>query len=198
MSRVPTPRRGRPPVADAADLRRRAIDVVLRDGYAAVTMSRIASEIGISVRTLHRYFPTKSDLVWGALDPSFEALRAHLAAAPDDVPLLEVVVGAVTATAGAADDDPATREVRERLLATTPELQANRSEAFRRWREELRAFVARRLGVPEGGVVAEAAASALQAATMASLHWWAVNDESSDPAPAFAEGLRGLGALADA
>lgn len=57
------PRIGRPPVL-STEARRGALiaaagRVFLRDGYAGATMERIATEAGMSKRTLYRFFPDK-------------------------------------------------------------------------------------------------------------------------------------------
>ena len=83
------PRRGRPPLADITQLRAEAMQVVLRNGYAEVSMREIADEVGLSLRTLHRYFPGKADIVWGDVDSSFDALRIALGSAGSDVSIIE-------------------------------------------------------------------------------------------------------------
>src|SRR5699024_4927957 len=54
---------GRPPVADVESLRAAALPLIERHGYEQVSMSALAGELGVSVRTLHRYFPAKADIV---------------------------------------------------------------------------------------------------------------------------------------
>lgn len=189
------PRMGRPPLAEVETLRGRAIGVIVEHGYDRVSMARIAEEVGLSVRTLHRYFPAKADIVWGSVDASFDTIRAALAEAPFDQPIADAVADAMDAafTAG-AEDLPLVRE-RIRLIATTPALQSIRSETFEKWRTELVVFIAARLGELAEGVIATATAAALQSTMMSALAWWASRDEAEEPRDCVTAALRGLGVL---
>lgn len=191
-------RRGRPPLADPEVLRERALRVILDHGYDAVPMSRIAAEVGVSVRTLHRYFPAKADIVWGSVDDSFETIRRALATTGPDVPVADAVADAMGAAFTAGDAGLVLARERVRLIASTPELQAIRSETFDRWRAELTAFVARRLGEPVDGLVPVTTATALQSAMMAALAWWAQGHDDAEPREVVMSSVRGLGRLASA
>lgn len=188
--------RGRPPLVDEDDLRTRAIDVLRRHGYRNVTMSAIAEETGVSVRTLHRYFPAKADIVWGGIEGSIDSLRAGLAHADDALPPFDAIAAVVVEVFGQDADALALGRARMRIIATEPDLESTRPETYRQWREETAAFFGRRLGLPATDVVAQAAAAAVLAAIMAGLGWWAVqDDESIAPVTAVQRALRGLAAL---
>lgn len=191
------PRRGRPPLADITQLRAEAMQVVLRNGYAEVSMREIADEVGLSLRTLHRYFPGKADIVWGDVDSSFDALRIALGSAGSDVSIIEAVSAVVVEALGPLDEAPGLERDRIRVIATTPELRFVRSPSFMRWREELVAFVARRMGEDPAGLVAVSAGAALQAVIMQALEWWAVHPESTTPGDAVAQALHGLNIVAE-
>ncbi|MGO4533499.1 acyl-CoA-like ligand-binding transcription factor [Leifsonia sp. 2MCAF36] len=189
--------RGRPPAGDEDDLRTRAIELLQRHGYRNVTMGRIAVELGVSVRTLHRYFPAKSDIVWGGIEGALDALRRMLADADDDLPPLEAIAAAIVSVFAQDADAFAVGRARMRLIATEPELETTRPETYRQWHDETVAFFARRLGLPNDDVVPQAAGAALQSAIMAGLAWWAVQDDDSlAPGYAVARALRGLGSVA--
>lgn len=189
--------RGRPPVADEDDLRTRAIDVLQRHGYRAVTMSRIAEETGVSVRTLHRYFPTKADIVWGGIEGSIDALRRGIAAADDRLPPMEAIAAVIVSVFREDADEFAVGRARLRLIASEPELESTRPETYRRWHEETVGFFARRLHLPADDVVPQAAGAALQSAIMAGLSWWAAQEDDGLPAAeAVGRALRGIAALA--
>ncbi|QTX05409.1 TetR family transcriptional regulator [Agromyces archimandritae] len=190
-------RTGRPPIADVGTVRAAALETVIREGYGNVTMSRIADEVGLSLRTLHRYFPTKADLVWGSIESSFDIVREALSDADERTPLVDAVATAMSIAFDRGVDELETSRQRLRLIATTPELQAIRSDAFERWRTELVAFIARRLDVPESTTGPRAAAAALQAAMMEGLARWAVDDDPRPPSIAVTEALEGLRALAE-
>lgn len=187
-------RRGRPPLHDTAELQRRALVVIARDGYAEVTMGRLATEMGVSLRTLHRHFPTKSDLVWGALDDTFARLSANLAAASHHPSVMAAIGAAIVASfADGASEAVAGRE-RMRLIATTPALQAARSDAFRHWQDNLVDFAAARLGLRPDDLVPVTIAAAAQSATMAALAWWATHEDSGRPADVVGRALHALDA----
>jgi len=58
-------------------------------GFGEVTVDDIASEAKISARTFYRYFPAKEDVLQLRIEKRSEALRAALAARPDNEPLLQ-------------------------------------------------------------------------------------------------------------
>lgn len=183
---------GRPPLAEVADLRARAIDVVLRYGYDGVTMARIAEETGVSLRTLHRYFPSKADIVWGVVDSAFDALRQGFEGTTDDMPLIEAIISAVVAAFDLSADELELNRARIRLIVSTPELRAVQSDMFSLWHGQLVEITARRMGdVPEA-LLPRAAASAVQAVIMEALAFWASQDSAEPPAAVVTRALRSL------
>lgn len=56
-------------------------------GYDATTIDDIAHEVGMSARSVFRYFPTKEDLVVGKFDGIAEALAQSLRTRPPDEPV---------------------------------------------------------------------------------------------------------------
>jgi AcrR family transcriptional regulator len=54
-----------------------ALDVLIADGYANFSASRVASRAGVSRGALERYFPTKNDLLVAATEHAMEAAVAH-------------------------------------------------------------------------------------------------------------------------
>ncbi|MFF2050242.1 TetR family transcriptional regulator [Leifsonia sp. NPDC058194] len=188
--------RGRPPLVDEDDLRARAIDVLREHGYSAVTMSRIADEVGVSVRTLHRYFPAKADIVWGGIEGSIDALRASLRHADDRLAPFDAITAVVVQVFEQDADALAVGRARMRIIATEPNLESTRPETYRQWREETAAFFARRLGLTPDDLIPQSAAAAVLAAIMAGIGWWAVqDDETLAPVTAVKRALGGLGAV---
>ncbi|MEZ5209518.1 MULTISPECIES: TetR/AcrR family transcriptional regulator [unclassified Gordonia (in: high G+C Gram-positive bacteria)] len=61
-----------------------AVELTLRDGLAAATVSDIAERAGVSRRTFFNYFPTKEDAVLGISEPRIppHALESFLHPAP--------------------------------------------------------------------------------------------------------------------
>jgi AcrR family transcriptional regulator len=54
-----------------------ALDVLIEDGYANFSASRVATRAGVSRGALERYFPTKNDLLVAATQHAMDAAVAH-------------------------------------------------------------------------------------------------------------------------
>ncbi|MCH1865741.1 TetR family transcriptional regulator [Nocardioides sp. CFH 31398] len=139
-------------------------------GYSEVSVRDIAEAAGVDLRTVHRYFPAKSDVVWGTLVGAFDDLAERLEATPDDLPLVERIRLAVCSSIR-ADADPLDRR-RLRVVARSPELQSTFSPAFVAWRTTIHDFVASHLDESDD-LRATALATAVQSVTLAALTWWA-------------------------
>lgn len=190
------PRRGRPPLADIADLRAGALGVILRVGYQQSSMSRIADELGISVRTLHRYFPAKADIVWGGMESSLDALGEGLRHADSGLPVIDAITAVVVAVFAQNVEEISVDRARLKLIATTPELRAARSDTYELWRQELINFVACRLGSPPGSLTPWVMGAAVHTTVTEALAWWALNDAAGSPGDVVAQALGGFEAVA--
>lgn len=178
------------------ELRTRAIEVLRRYGYRNSSMSRIAQETGVSVRTLHRYFPAKADIVWGGIEGSIDALRHALETADHALTPFDTIMAAVVDVFSRDADTLELGRARMRIIATEPELASTRPETYRQWREELTDHVASRLGLSVDDIGARAAASAILSAIMSAIAWWATqDDETISPVDAVKRALTGLGAM---
>jgi len=191
------PARGRPPLADVDDLRTRATPVILRLGYADASMARIAEELGVSVRTLHRYFPTKADIVWGGIDGSAQALHEAFAHVPADLTLIDALVAAITDLFASEAGGYELARSRLVLIASTPELRAARPGTYLQWRAELALFIAAWKGVPVDAIEPRTLAAGVHAAMDEALSWWAEHSDAPTPIEAVVESLRVFAGLAD-
>jgi AcrR family transcriptional regulator len=54
-----------------------ALDVLIKDGYANFSASRVAAHAGVSRGALERYFPTKNELLVAATQHAMDAAVAH-------------------------------------------------------------------------------------------------------------------------
>jgi AcrR family transcriptional regulator len=54
-----------------------ALDVLIADGYANFSASRVAARAGVSRGALERYFPTRNDLLLAATQHAMDAAVAH-------------------------------------------------------------------------------------------------------------------------
>jgi AcrR family transcriptional regulator len=72
-----------------AAIRDAALDLIARHGYEAMSMRRLAAEVGVQVAALYRYFPTKEELLFSLMREHMEGLleswRAARPASADPV-----------------------------------------------------------------------------------------------------------------
>jgi AcrR family transcriptional regulator len=83
---MPTPRAGHPRRIDPDEVVRLAIAIVDAEGLAAVTMRRLASEIGVTAMSLYRHFADKDALLMAVgeqIGSEIEVRRAGAPMAPD-------------------------------------------------------------------------------------------------------------------
>jgi mycofactocin system transcriptional regulator len=136
---------GRPRATSHAEIERAAFRLFALRGFDGTTLDAIAGEVGISRRTLLRYFDSKNDIPWGRFAETLDGFRATLAAMPADLPLYEAVHAAVLAfNHFDLDAHPSHRE-RMQLILTTPTLQAHSVLRYGEWRRVIAEYVALRL-----------------------------------------------------
>lgn len=192
--------RGRPPVVSHAELQDRALSVIEQEGYSAVSMAQIATYCGVSVRTLHRYFPSKADIVWGGFEYSLQALQESISKQTRTAPLLETVEGVLNEVFDlnlfhSVDAGAQFNRRKLALIAQTPELVHARSETFDAWRTELASLISERIGDQPDGLVANVLGRALHSAIMEALTWWAAHGGERLPRDVVIEALGGFAHL---
>jgi AcrR family transcriptional regulator len=64
----PAPTRGPKPSVSRDRIARTAVRIADKEGLAAITMQRIAREVGLSTMALYRYFPSKAEVVGLMID----------------------------------------------------------------------------------------------------------------------------------
>lgn len=185
-------RRGRPRSIDPESLARGALEIIAERGYDEVTMTDVATGLGVSVRTLHRHFPSKSDIVWGGVDTSFQHLADALASVDPSLTLLEAIETAVVALFEHEDARSPRSRARLRAIASMVQLHTARPAPSRHWHEQLLTFAAERLNTTTDDLRARAIAAAVQSATLDALSWWAAHDEEIAPQEAVRLALRSL------
>jgi AcrR family transcriptional regulator len=129
------------------DIARQAVRLFLAKGVGATTGDEIADAVGVSSRTLWRYFPTKESCVRPLLTSSLDAVTALLRDWPADTCLLDHLTTALRAGA-LAPPDPAILDL-IRLSATDPALRAVWLQAHDDALPALRSLLADRAGTPE-------------------------------------------------
>lgn len=123
------PRIGRPPLSELRkaaarlEIAKAAVELFTAQGVEGTSATEIAETVGISTRTLWRYFPSKEDCVTPLLAFGAERLSRRLGEWPVDRPLIE----ALDDDLWLGDTDPVTLRVvldLMRLTRTEPGLQS--------------------------------------------------------------------------
>lgn len=137
--------RGRPVATSHGAIEQAAFRLFAKRGFEGTTMDAIADEVGVSKRTLFRYYPSKNDIPWGQFAWTLANFGKALDEMPLDIPVHEAVHrGVLRFNAFPADAEPSHRD-RMRLILTTPELQAHSVHQYAAWRQVIAEYVARRL-----------------------------------------------------
>ena len=193
-------RPGRPPGTSRRAVTGTALEMFAERGFEETTVDDVADALGVSRRTLFRYFASKNDMVWGDFDWVLARLRRCLEATAPDEPLHAALGRAVVESNRYEDDQLPELRIRMRLITGVPALQAHSALRYAEWREVIAAWVAGRLGCGPGDLVPQTVAHAALGTSMAAFVVW-VDDPTSDLVTNLEEayGLlgQGLRALAD-
>lgn len=166
--------RGRPPRSTREEVGAVALDLFARSGFAETTLDDVASEVGVSRRTLLRYYPSKNDLVWGAFSEHLERFRRMLAAAPRDEPWMGVLRHGIIAFNDYGEAELPRLRIRMALITGVPALQAHSALRYAEWCGVVAEFVASRTGARADGHVPQVVAQATLGASMATYRHWIV------------------------
>ena len=163
---------GRPRATSHAEIERAAFRLFALRGFDGTTLDAIAGEVGISRRTLLRYFDSKNDIPWGRFAETLDGFRATLAAMPADLPLYEAVHAAVLAfNHFDLDAHPSHRE-RMQLILTTPTLQAHSVLRYGEWRRVIAEYVALRLDLRPDDLLPHTVGQVSLALTLSAYTHW--------------------------
>lgn len=135
---------GRPPVTSHAAIEEAAFRLFAEKGFDGTTTDEIASAVGISRRTLFRYFASKNDIPWGQFDDNLDFFKDTLHDMPAHLPLWQAVQGAVIAFNSLDPSAIAQHRQRMRLILETPSLQAHSVLMYSRWRRVIAEYTALR------------------------------------------------------
>ena len=138
---------GRPEATSHGEIEQAAFRLFAARGFDQTTLDAIAAEVGVSRRTLFRYYPSKNDIPWGQFDQTLDHFRDLLREQPDDVPVWEAVHRAVRAYNEFPEDARPPHLERMRLILHTPTLQSHSVLRYAQWRRVIEEYVAERLGL---------------------------------------------------
>ena len=172
---------GRPEVTSHAEIEAAAFRLFAERGFEQTTLDAIADEVGVSRRTLFRYYASKNDIPWGQFDLTLDHLRALLQDQPDDLPLWEAVHRAVRAFNEFPDDAQPPHVERMRLILHTPALQSHSVLRYADWRRVIEEYVAERVGVAAGDALPSLVGHVSLALAHAAYDAWLAGPDSSLP-----------------
>jgi len=176
-----SPRRGRPPATSSRELRQIALRLFVENGFENTTIEQITAEAGVSERTFFRYFASKSSVLWTEFEAEVDAIRAALAAVPDEVPMMEAIRSVVvSANHYRAGDLPELR-LRMSLIATVPALWSSAAEHYDAWERAVGEFAAGRLGHPAESLYPLAIGRAVLATCRAAYDRWSARADADLP-----------------
>ena len=138
-------RPGRPPGTSRSAVSRTALEMFADRGFEETTVDDIADALGVSRRTLFRYFASKNDMVWGDFDWVLGRLRRCLDATASDEPLHEALRRAAVESNRYEDEQLPELRIRMRLITGVPALQAHSALRYAEWREVIAEWVGERL-----------------------------------------------------
>jgi mycofactocin system transcriptional regulator len=125
-----------------------ALRLFTERGFHETTVDQVAAAAGVSKRTFFRYYDAKSDVLWNEFDAEVEAIRALLAEAPVELPVMEAVRQAVLAANHYSAQDVPELRMRMSLLSSVPELVASAAVHYDAWERAVSDYVAGRIGQP--------------------------------------------------
>lgn len=175
---------GRPEATSHADIEQAAFRLFAERGFDGTTLDDIAAAVGVSRRTLFRYYPSKNDIPWGQFDRTLERFRQILRELPQDRPVHEVVQQGVL-DFNEFDDaaDPPHAE-RMRLILETPALQAHSVLRYAEWRAVIADYVAERLDLAPTDPLPETVSQVCLALALSAYGLWL-----RDPGPTLRDRL---------
>lgn len=162
-----------------AEIAAAAVELFAEQGFEQTTVDQIAVAVGMSQRSVFRYFATKEDMVVGELiEEGHRALDALRARPADESPWL-ALRRSLDGCVASLSTEAGTR--RARMLANTPALRIALTQKHLQWVELLRPELTRRLGpVPRAELVAGSILTAvLSCLEVAGEHW--VREDGAEP-----------------
>jgi mycofactocin system transcriptional regulator len=145
---------------------------------AALQPWQVAAGAGVSERTFFRYFASKASVLFTDFEAEVGSIRAALAAAPGDVPMMDAIRGAVVSANHYSAADVPEMRMRMNLFATVPALAASAAEHYEAWERAIAEFAASRLGQPPGGLYPLAVGRAALATCRAAYDRWAARADA--------------------
>ncbi|MFI5800975.1 TetR/AcrR family transcriptional regulator [Streptomyces sp. NPDC051677] len=188
-------RTGRPPLTEQrkAEIRleiaQAAVDLFVGQGVAATTGEQIGQAVGVSARTVWRYFPSKESCVRPLLTAGIDSIAVCLREWSPGRPLGDAFARMESEQRLVVGPDPATVGALVRLTRTEPGLRAVWLQTYDEAEPVFARALADRAGLPAGDFRPAIQAAMFNAALRAAVehHAWHVEDDATDPATTRAE-----------
>ncbi len=172
---------GRPVVTSHEEIELAAFRLFEQRGFARTTVDAIAAEVGVSKRTIHRYYASKNDIAWGRFSDTLAEFRRVLEQTPTGAAVHTGVHRAILAFNRFPDNAHPTHRSRMRLILRTPELQAHSVLQYAEWRQVIAEHVAARTGTRPGDLLPQVAGNVSLALSLSAYEHW-LDDECSGAA----------------
>lgn len=187
---------GRARATTHAEISHMALRLFIANGFDDTTVDDVARAVGISRRTLFRYFASKNDLPWGEFDKLLDQMRIRLATAPDDVSLREQMRQAILEFNRVPSEEASNHRGRMELLLKVPTLAAYSTLRYRAWRQVLAEHIGNRLDLAAGDLVPQTVAWIYLGVCLAAYEHWLAHPEA-DLNDLLSQGLRVVGGQLD-
>ena len=184
--------RGRTRRAVQAEIGATAMRLFLERGFEATTMEQIANEVGISRRSLFRYFGTKEDIVLGNHAEQGLIVKAALEARPAGEGPWEALRAALKALVDDLAYSPEDFLRITKMLHESPSLRARHLEKQHQWLDLLVPNITGRLSeTPDAftGLRARAIVACALACSKAATEAWVRSNGEVDMEQAFDEAV---------
>jgi AcrR family transcriptional regulator len=155
-----------------AEIAAKAMDLFLEQGFEETTVNQVAAAVGMSSRSVFRYFGSKEEMVIGELVELGHEVAAALEGRPDDEGPWIALRHALQVCVDSLEGQEAGRR-RATMLANTPSLRTAMLDKQMRWQEMLvphiegRLHVAGELGTLQARALVSTALACLDVAATA-------------------------------
>ncbi|HEY1919327.1 MAG TPA: TetR family transcriptional regulator [Streptosporangiaceae bacterium] len=150
-------------------LQRAALELYAERGFDHTTAADIAALAGVTERTYFRHFPDKREVLFDWEADARAALVDAVASAPAELPPLPALREAFVSAASIFERDLPGKQLRHRIVSSTPELQERELLKLGRLTDALTDVLEKR-GAPPGPA-SLAAACGTAVLTRARLQW---------------------------
>jgi AcrR family transcriptional regulator len=129
-----------------AEIAAKAMDLFLEQGFDETTVNQVAAAVGMSSRSVFRYFDSKEEMVIGELVELGHEVAAALERRPDDEDPWIALRHALQVCVDSLEGQEVGRR-RATMLASTPSLRTAMLDKQMRWQEALVPHIEKRLPV---------------------------------------------------